>query len=150
MTWKKLVESNNLQKKSVSIDEVNGVLQKSRKAIQAANLLMGENLEEFAFKEAYDSMILASRALIFSLGFKPRSVGAHSISIQFCELYLGKEYSDLILKFKKLKQKRNYFIYGTGLIVSKTEAQNAIKSAIQFLKTAEDKIAKIRKQEKLF
>lgn len=150
MNWKKLVDDKSLQKKSVSIKEVDGVLQKAHKAIRAADILIGKNLEEFAFKEAYDSMILASRALIFSLGFKPRSAGAHSITIRFCELYLGKEFSELVNKFKKLKQKRNYLIYGTGLIISKTEAKNAIKSAKQFLKAIETEIHKIRGQEKLF
>lgn len=150
MNWKKLAENKSLQEKSVSIDEVDGVLQKARKAIKAAGILLKKNFEESAFKEAYDSMILASRALIFALGFKPRSVGAHSITIQFCELYFGEEFSGLINKFKRLKQKRNYLMYGTGLIVSKTEAENAIKSAIQFLKMIETETSKIRGQKKLF
>lgn len=150
MNWKKLAKDKSLQEKSVGIDEVDGVLRKAHGAIKAADILTEKKLDEFAFKEAYDSMILASRALIFSLGFKPRAAGAHTITIQFCELYFGKEFSDLINKFKKLKQKRNYLIYGTGLLVSKTEAENAIKSANQLLKEIKNEIRKIRRQENLF
>ena len=106
MNWKKLTADKSLQEKSVSIDEVDGVLQKARKAIKAAGILLEKNFEESAFKEAYDSMILASRALIFALGFKPRSVGAHSITILFCELYFGEEFSGLINKSKRLFPKQ--------------------------------------------
>jgi uncharacterized protein (UPF0332 family) len=149
MNWKKLLADKSLQPKTISADEADSVMRKAHSSIKAAKLLIGKNLEEPAFKEAYDSMILSSRALIFSLGFKPRSVGTHSITIRFCELYFGEEMSGLISKFKKLKQKRNYLIYGAGLVVSKTETRNAIKSAEQFLKTAESEIHKIRKQQKL-
>lgn len=149
MNWKKLLADKSLQSKTVSANEADSVMRKAHNAVKAAKFMIDKNLEEPAFKEAYDSMILSSRALIFSLGFKPRSIGAHSITIRFCELYFGEEMSGLIGKFKKLKQKRNYLIYGVGLVVSKTETQNAIKSAEQFLKAAESEIHKIRKQEKL-
>jgi len=149
MTWKKLLQDNSLQKKKVSFREVDKVLNKAHKSLQAAEILFKKDIDESAFKEAYDSMILAGRALIFYLGFRPRTIGAHTITIKFCMLYLGKEFKILVEKFKKMKQKRNYLIYGIGLAISGTEAQNAIKSAGQFLKVIKKEISKIRKQKNL-
>ena len=68
---------------------------------------------------------------------------------KFCELYLGKEFDNLINKFKKMKQKRNYLIYGTGLVISETEAKNAIITAKEFIKEIKEIIQKNNPQKKL-
>lgn len=149
MIWKKLLQDNSLQKKKVSFKEADKVLNKAYKSLQAADILLKKDIDEPAFKEAYDSMILAGRALIFCLGFRPRTIGAHTITIKFCELYLGREFKILIEKFKRMKQKRNYLIYGIGLMISKTETQNAINNAKEFLKIIEKKILKEKRQKKL-
>lgn len=149
MTWKKLLENNSLQKKGISFEEVNKVLAKADKSLRAAEFLLEKDLDESVFKEAYDAMILASRALMFSLGVKPRTVGAHLITINFCELYLGASFKILIEKFKKMRQKRNYIIYGAGLVISKTEAENALKTAREFIEKIKDDIQKKNPQKKL-
>lgn len=149
MNWKKLLEDGSLQKKKISFKEVDEVLAKAHESIKAAEVLIEKDLKDSAFKQAYDSMLLAGRALIFSLGLKPRTIGSHTITINFCELYLGTNLKILVEKFKKIRQKRNYLIYGAGLTLSSTEAKNAIKSAKQLLKIIKEKIDKIRKQKKL-
>jgi len=149
MIWKKLLENNNLQKKKVSFKEVEAVLNKAYKAVYAAEILLEKNIDESAFKEAYDAMILSGRALIFSLGLRPRTIGSHSITIKFCELYLGKEFKLLIDKFKKMKQKRNYLIYGTDLIVSEVETKNAIKTAKDFVRKIEKIVQRKDPQKRL-
>ncbi|MBU3964201.1 HEPN domain-containing protein [Patescibacteria group bacterium] len=138
MNWKKLLENKSLQKKRISFQEVGGVLVKAEKCLRAAELLLAKDVDESVFKEAYDSMILAGRALMFSLGLKPRTIGSHTITIDFCSDYLGNDFKTLTEKFRKMKKKRNYLIYGIGLIVSKTEAENALKTAKEFV----DKISK--------
>lgn len=149
MSWQKLLDHGALQSKKISQKEVDGILAKAHKLLRAASILIKEDIDESAFKEAYDAMILASRALIFSLGYKPRTVGSHAITINFCELYFWPEMKALIDRFKRMKEKRNYLIYGAGLMISKTEAQNAIKSAVNFLEIVEAEIFKARKQKKL-
>jgi len=151
MNWKKLLEDGSLQKKKISFREVDKILEKAYESLKAAEVLIEKDLEESAFKQAYESMLLAGRALIFSLGYKPRTIGTHTITIKFCESYLGLGASlkVLVKKFEKMKRKRNYLIYGIGLTISSTEAENAIKNAKQFLKIIEEKINQIRKQKKL-
>ena len=149
MNWQKLLENGELQLKMMSQKEVDGVLAKAHKLLKAASILIKEDIDESAFKEAYDAMTLASRALIFSLGYKPRTIGSHTITIKFCELYFGPEMKTLIAKFKRMKEKRNYLIYGAGIMISKTEALNAISGAKDFLSMIEAEIFKKRKQKKL-
>lgn len=149
MTWKKLLEDGSLQKKKISFQEVELVLSKSREALKAADFLSKKDISEPAFKEAYDAMLLSGRAIIFSLGLKPKTIGSHTIVINFCELYFGLEFKVLIEKFRRMKVKRNYLIYGAGLAISSTEAENSIQNAKKFLKVIEEEIDKIKKQSKL-
>ena len=149
MPWKRLLEENKLQKKRVSYREVQKVLDKAHKCIKAAKLLLEKDVDESVFKEAYDSMILASRALMFSLGLKPRTVGSHTITIDFCSEYLGSDFKLSIQKFKRMKRKRNYLIYGIGLAISKTEAENALKAAGEFVDRVTKLIQKNNPQQKL-
>jgi len=149
MSWKELLKDNSLQKKKISFREVDKILDKAQESLKAAEILIKKDLPESSFKQAYDSMLLAGRALIFFLGYRPRVVGSHAITVKFCQLYLGVNFKVLTEKFKKMKQKRNYLIYEAGLTISPTESQNAIRNAKQFLKTIEEKIREQRKQKKL-
>ena len=149
MAWKKLLENNSLQKKKFSSQEVERVLDKARKCLAASEFLLKKEIEESVFKEAYDAMILAGRALIFSLGLKPRTVGSHIITINFCSEYLSADFRTLIEKFRKMKQKRNYLIYGIGLVISRTEAENALKTAEEFVEKISKYIQKKNPQKKL-
>jgi len=149
MIWKKLLEDGSLQKKKISFREVELVLDKSHESLRAADFLLKKNIIEPAFKEAYDAMLLAGRSIIFSLGLKSKTTGSHTIVINFCELYFGSEFKVLIEKFKRMKTKRNYLIYGSGLAISSTEAENSIQNAKKFLKVVEEEINKIKRQSKL-
>ncbi len=104
---------------------------------------------ESAFGLAYEAMLVAGRALMFSMGLKPRSIGAHKITVEFCDSFLGKDYILLVNKFDRARKKRHYLIYGTGIILSRTEAENLIKTANDFLKIIGKLIDKERKQGKL-
>jgi uncharacterized protein (UPF0332 family) len=149
MIWKKLLEDGSLQTKKISFREVDLVLEKSSKALKAAEILFEKDIYDSVLREAYNAMLIAGRALIFSLGYKPKTVGSHAIVIKFCELYLGKDFNILIKKYERMKEKRNYLIYGAGLIISSTEARQAIENAKTFLKVIEGKILEIKKQKKL-
>jgi len=74
-----------------------------------------EEDEESAYQLAYEAMLIAGRALMFSRGVKPRSVGAHKITVEFCEAFLGESYRLFIEKLDRARKKRHYLI-PSGLI----------------------------------
>jgi len=149
MGWKKLLEDGSLQKKKISFKEVEKILRKAHESLRAAEVLIKQDFYDSAFKEAYESMLLSGRALIFSLGYKPRTVGSHAITVKFCQLYFGIDLKILTQKFDKMRKKRNYLIYGAGLTISKTEAENAIKTAEEFIEKIKKFIQKKNPQKKL-
>ena len=124
-----------LIKKDDNIDssQVLGVLKKSRRSIKSAKLLI-EDDQENSYQLAYEAMLLAGRALVFSFGFRPRAAGSHKIVVDFSKKVLGKEIATLVFKFNKMRKIRHYLVYGTGLYISGIDSRNAISSAVKFLK----------------
>jgi len=125
------------------------VLDKARKGLKASKVLFSEELYDAVLTESYDTMLRSARALIFSLGYKPRTVGSHTIVIKFCELFFEKDFQFLVARYRRMKGKRNYLIYGAGLSISAIEAKRAVQTAGEFLGVVEQKITKIKKQSKL-
>ncbi|MFH1665233.1 MAG: HEPN domain-containing protein [Candidatus Omnitrophota bacterium] len=132
MIWKKLLDEGKIQTKSVSRAEVEAVLAKAQKTLRSAGHLLEED-EESAYQLAYEAMLIGGRALMFSCGLKPRSVGAHKITVEFCEIFLGEKYKLFIEKLDRARKKRHYLMYGIGQIISSTEAGNLIETAGEFL-----------------
>lgn len=124
-----------LIKKDDTIDssQVLSVLKKARRSIKSAKLLI-EDDQENSYQLAYEAMLLAGRALVFSFGFRPRAAGSHKIVVDFSKKVLGKEIATLVFKFNKMRKIRHYLIYGTGLYISEIDSRNALSSAIKFLK----------------
>lgn len=140
MVWKKLLGENKVQEKSISAIEVKAVFAKAQKTLCSSEHLLGED-EESAYQLAYEAMLIAGRALMFSCGVKPRTVGAHKITIEFCEAFLGWKYRLFIEKLDRARKKRHYLIYGVGQIISPTEVKNLIETAKEFLNIIKEKIA---------
>lgn len=128
----------NLIKKDDYIDssQVQSVLEKSRQSIKSVRLLIDDDREN-SYQLAYEAMLLAGRALVFSFGFRPRAAGSHKIVVDFSKKVLGKEIATLVFKFNKMRKIRHYLIYGLGLSISEVDSRNAIASAAKFLKNVE-------------
>jgi len=104
-TIKELIDKG-LIKKDDGIDssQVLSVIKKSRRSIKSAKLL-AENDQENSYQLAYEAMLLAGRALVFSFGFRPRAAGSHKIVVDFSKKVLGKEIAILVFKFNKMRKR---------------------------------------------
>jgi uncharacterized protein (UPF0332 family) len=142
--------NKGLVKKDEQIDfsQIQGVLAKSNRSIESAKMIMDKDPEN-SYQLAYEAMLLAGRALVFSFGYRSRAAGSHKIVVDFSEKVLGEEFSKLVFKFNKMRKIRHYLIYGTGLSVSEMDAKNAISSATTFLKKIENFIEDRNPQLKL-
>ena len=133
-TIKELIDKG-LIKKDDNIDsfQVLSVIKKSRRSIKSAKLLV-EDDQENSYQLAYEAMLQAGRALVFSFGFRPRAAGSHKIVVDFSKKVLGKEIATTVFKFNKMRKTRHYLVYGTGLYISEVDSRNAILFATKFLK----------------
>lgn len=149
MNFQNLVNKGLLKRDKIGFDKIYQVISRANQTIKSARILLKNDDEEGGFQLAYESMLLAGRALVFSFGFRPRAAGSHKIVVDFAGKILGKEYKMLVEKFNKMRQKRNYLIYGIGLTISATEVKNAINTAKKFINEVEEQIEKKNPQRKL-
>jgi len=149
MNYQDLINNGLLKREKISFDQINKVLERAYKNIKSARVLLDNDDEEGAFKFAYEAMLLTGRALVFSYGFRPRTIGSHKTVVEFSKRVLGDPYEVLIDKFDKMRKRRHYLIYEIGLTVSATETENAIKSACKFINKIEEFIQKKNPQKKL-
>ena len=143
MTYQDFVKQGLLKKEEMGPDQINKVIAKASRNLKSARILIKNNDEQGAFRFAYDAMLSAGRALVFSYGLRPRSQGSHKIVVDFSERVLGGQCKVAVRKFDKMRRKRHYLIYGIESDVSKTEGENAIKTAQDFV----EKITKIVQQK---
>ena len=127
------IEKSLIKKDNIEPSQVLNVIKKSRRSIRSAKLIMEDDSEN-SYQLACEAMLLAGRALVFSFGFRPRAAGSHKIVVDFLKEVLGEETKTLVYKFNKMRKKRHYLIYGTGLYISEVDSRNAILSAVQFLR----------------
>lgn len=149
MIYQEFVKKGLLQKQQVGFDQINKIIERAYRNIKSARTLIKDQDREGGFRFAYEAMLLAGRALVFSYGLRPRARGSHKIVVDFTGSVLGDEYKLLVQKFDRMRRKRNYLIYGIGLVISGTEAKNAITSAENFLETIKEIIQKKNPQIKL-
>ena len=82
---------------------------------------------------AYTAMLKAGRALLLLNGYVPDDGAQHKTVVELTGAILGEEFRDLTEQFERMRRKRNDLTYEGGTLLSKTEAQNALSSAISFL-----------------
>lgn len=109
MDMKKIEDSLNLAKRDVHV----------------ARSVLEENCD-WAFSIAYNAMLQAVRALMFSKGYRPTGSNQHISVVRFAELFLMKE--DVII-LDRMRRKRHTTIYDTAGTISEIEAENIIMRA---------------------
>ena len=149
-TFQEFIDKGLIKEEKIDFTQVVRVLMKARRSVKRAKVLFADGDFEGSYHLAYEAMLLSGRALIFSYGYKPRAAGSHKIAIDFVEKIFGKKDAILVFKFDKMRKNRHYLIYGAGLSISETEAENAISSAKEFVFEIEKLTQEKNPQKKLF
>jgi uncharacterized protein (UPF0332 family) len=147
--FQEFIDSGLIKREKIDFLLTKKVLAKARRGIKSSALLFDDGDPEGSYELAYESMLLAGRALVFSFDYRPRTVGSHKIVVDFVKSVMDEKDSNLIFKFDKMRKNRHYLIYGAGLAISETEAKNAILSATVLLEKIEIIIEKKNPQGKL-
>jgi uncharacterized protein (UPF0332 family) len=147
--FQEFVDSGLIKEEKIDFALTKKVVEKSRRNIKSSLLLFDDGDAEGSYELAYEAMLLAGRALVFSFDFRPRATGSHKIVVDFVKKVLDNDSDKLVFKFDKMRKNRHYLIYGAGLSISETEAKNAISSAKTLLEEIENIIEKKNPQGKL-
>ena len=148
--FQELIDSGSIKEEKIDFVLMKKVLAKSRRSIRSSKLILNDGDSEGSYELAYEAMLLAGRALVFSFNYRPRATGSHKIVADFVKKVLNdNEDVKLAFKFDKMRKNRHYLIYGAGLAISEIEAKNAISSANSLLEKIEIIIEEKNPQKKL-
>jgi uncharacterized protein (UPF0332 family) len=98
--------------------------------ITTARTILGSDLD-WAYTIAYNAVLQAGRALMFSQGYRPDGANQHVSVVKFVELYLNK--NDSII-FDRMRRKRNSSVYDTAGSITESEAKFAVQQAEDLVK----------------
>jgi len=105
----------------------------AKRDIKVAKSVFGEDVD-WAFSIAYNAMLQAIRALMFSKGYRPYGRNQHISVVRFAELFFKKE--DVIV-LDRMRRKRHATIYDTAGTISEKEAENAVERAEKLIREIE-------------
>jgi len=148
-TLKRLESQGLIEKVTTSSKQVVSHLRRAQKDLVTAKATIGVD-EEWAYTIAYHAMLRAGRALMFSLGYRPKGKDQHKTVVEFCTASLGESYKTLTTRFNRMRVKRHDFIYEPERPIPRTEAVKSLESAEQFVKEIAAKIRQSDRQDYLF
>jgi uncharacterized protein (UPF0332 family) len=111
--------------------------------LKAAKAMLGVN-NDWTYNIAYNAILQAVRALMYSEGFRPVGEGQHKTAILFAELALGEKFEDEVFFFNKMRTKRNQAVYDTAGVVSKEEAKQSLLFANKFVSRIEEVLKEMK------
>jgi len=89
---------------------------------------------DWAFAVAYNAVLQAGRALMFSKGYRPEGSNQHVAVVRFCDEFLSR---DNALWFERMRRKRHQSVYDSAGTVSGREAENVVKKAEEIVQAIE-------------
>lgn len=132
MSYQDLVNKNLIISYVASREQILKELRLAERDIRVAKKTLEQDYD-WAFAIAYNAVLQAARALIFSKGYRPRGTDQHKTVLEFMRMALGREYEEKVGFLDKMRVKRHKIMYDEPDLVSKSEAKFAIKIAEEFV-----------------
>ncbi|MBI5874095.1 MAG: HEPN domain-containing protein [Candidatus Omnitrophica bacterium] len=109
-----------------------------------ANLDIDEGV---AYTVAYMGMLRAGRACMLLKGFRPADGAGHRTVVEFMSKCLGEKYANIVEHFERMRRKRNIFTYEVDIVISRTETEGALETAVKFVSLVKNVIKKENPQQ---
>ena len=124
--WEKIEPSQEL---------IENALRLAERDVKAASHNLDNEDYDWAFSIAYNAMLQAGRAAMFSEGYRPAGEFKHLAVVEFAKKHFGAELSErLLFIFDKSRKKRHAAVYEQAELISEAEARSSIEFAEELLK----------------
>lgn len=133
------MKSRRIRREKVSQGEIDRALDRAERDLITSRKIMAEDWD-WGFAVAYNAVLQASRAYMFSEGFRPSASNGHKNTFAFMMQALGKDFEDMISYFDRMRNKRNVAIYDVAGIITETEAKALLEKAVGFVKFMEARL----------
>jgi len=117
---------------NIGWDQVDRLMRRAFEDLNSAKKILAFD-EPGAMDFAYKAMFHSANALIRSHGFRPGGTRQHHGVIVAVDRILGEQSKDLILKFDRLRKRRNQFEYQGLYEMGNQELLDSIEQAKEFV-----------------
>lgn len=142
MNSEKLSESEMWEKIEVNKELVKKTLLLAERDIKTAKNVFEDKDYDWCLAIAYNAMLQAGRALMFSEGYRPKGQYKHVAVIEFVKSRFKEFAEQMLFIFNKTRKKRHIAVYEQADIVSKEEARNVLNWAEKFVKKTKEILEK--------
>ena len=132
MKYSDLLDSRRIKPGKFTGKQIADCLKLAERDIKTA-VRMADDDFDWAYSIAYNAMLQASRALMFSKGYRPCGEGQHASTIMFIRETLGREFGDDIDMMDIMRRKRNSTLYDTAGLISLRESSESVITARRFV-----------------
>ncbi len=140
MNLSDLLKKNLVEKfESADIAQIKNEIMIASKDVASAKKMLKIKEWGWAHNAAYNAMLQAGRALMFSKGYRPKSQEHHVAVISFIEVvYSTKISQDVIQYFRKARLRRNESLYDRVGTISETQGKKLVEKADIFVTKAKE------------
>ena len=139
MNWAKYLKKGLIKEQKSNFKQIGKQIIRAEKDLSTFSLVIDAD-PEWASTIAYQAMLRAGRALLYSFGFLPADGQQHKTVVKITGEILGEKYTTTVKKFDKYRKKRNNFFYDSEDAHNFTEAKIALKTAKELLKEIKKRI----------
>lgn len=127
MNLEKLSEEDKIEKiekKEIDLSLAERDLKAAKDSLNSCNF-------DWDLSIAYNAVLQAARAVMFSLGYRPKGKNQHKTVFEFLEI--SKIDNELVDYFNSIRKTRHIAVYDEAGYVSKDSAEEAIRRAEEFV-----------------
>lgn len=142
MTYQELEREGLIRPSQIRSNQIQRRLHDAAQHLADAQGLLALNSFDNAYRLAYDAVLAAAEAFMFSKGYRARSREHHKAVVRFIKLALGPRFASQTSLFDQMREKRHRLYYEGMGFVSKEESKKAIAFANQFVEELRESITR--------
>ena len=139
MNLRKLLDQGRIKPIKSSEKEIEDIISLADRDIKMAEFVITQDLD-WAFSIAYNASLQASRAYMYSQGYRSASNQSHKNTFEFMKIALGKEHENLVGFLDRMRPKRNRALYDTAGVITETDVKELFKKSKEFVYIIKSKL----------
>lgn len=138
--YSRLLDDKRIEREPAARGQMDQQLSAAHRDLETARGLLASG-NEWAYSIAYNAMLLAGRAVMFSEGYRPTTTGGHAAVVDFLRLRLGQSFTNVIQTMDRMRRQRHRITYDAPGTVSPSQIREAVQIAGQFIAQVERLLA---------
>ena len=131
-TKESLLKEDLIKKCPIDYKAIKNLIKRAYIDLKTAKRNLDDD-EECSYNYAYNAMLHSGLALMFSQGFRPEIRNKHLTIVKFASSVLGNKLKKVINNYDFMRRKRHRFIYEPDIPCSRKEAEDALRTAKEFV-----------------